>query len=208
MICTSIIERNIDKCIKILKQCEMAELRLDRIQPEPNAVKQLMSLKIPVIATCRAGIYNDDKRLELLTIAVQNGAAYIDIELESNEHYKKQLIDLARSCNCKIIISYHNYNETPDVCTLKSIVAQAGTFNPDFVKIATRALSIEDNYAILSLYETEKNLIAFTMGKLGKKSRIKSLQLGSPFIYASYTKKQQAAEGQFTMNELKKILER
>ena len=142
----------------------------------------------------------------MLIIAAKNGATYIDIELESDENYKKQLIDTARSCNCKIIISYHNFNETPDVDRLKSIVAQAKTFNPDFIKIVTKALVTDDNSRIFSLCETEKNLIAFTMGESGKESRIKSLKLGAPFIYAAYEQEQQSAEGQMTLNELKKIL--
>jgi 3-dehydroquinate dehydratase-1 len=184
----------------------MAELRLDKIQAETNEMRKLLALKIPLIATCRTGIYSDDKRLELLTFAAKNGAAYIDIELESDENYKKKLVDTARSNNCKIIISYHNFNETPDTGMLKNIIAQAKTSNPDFIKIVTHAQTINDNSIILSLYETEKKLIAFNMGKFGKKSRIKSLKLGSPFIYAAYRKKQQSAEGQMTVYELEKIL--
>jgi 3-dehydroquinate dehydratase type I len=186
----------------------MAELRLDMIQPEPDEIKKLLAFEIPVIATCRSGIYNDDKRLKMLIIAAKNGATYIDIEIESDENYKKQLIDVARSCNCKIIMSYHNFNETPDIETLKTIVTQTKTYNPDFIKIVTKALITDDNSKIFSLYETEKKLIAFTMGELGKKSRIKSLQLGAPFIYAAYKKGQQSAEGQITLNALKKILQK
>ncbi|MDR2293509.1 MAG: type I 3-dehydroquinate dehydratase [Prevotellaceae bacterium] len=206
MICVSIIEQNIEKCIEILQKCEMAELRLDKIQPEPNEIKKLVTFKIPVIATCRTGIYDDCKRLELLTVAAKNGAKYIDIELESEENYKKKLGDIARSCNCKIIISYHNFNETPDIDILKNIIAQAKTFKPDFIKIATRALTIDDNSKILSLYKTEKRLIAFAMGELGKESRIKSLEFGAPFIYAACEKRRQSAEGQMTVDEIRKIL--
>jgi 3-dehydroquinate dehydratase type I len=185
----------------------MAELRLDKIQPEPNELKKLLSFKIPVIATCRAGFYNDDKRLELLTIAVKNGATYIDIESESDENYRKTLIDVANLYNCKIIISYHNFDETPDIDILKNIVKQAETFNPAFIKIVTQAQTIDDNSKILSLYKIEKRLIAFAMGELGKESRIESLLLGAPFIYAAYDNGQESAEGQITMNELKKILQ-
>jgi 3-dehydroquinate dehydratase type I len=184
----------------------MAELRLDKMQFESNELKKLLTFKIPLIATCRTGIYNDDKRLELLTFMAKNGATYIDVELESDENYKKKLVDTARSYNCKIIMSYHNFNETPDADTLKNIIAKAKAANPDFIKIVTQALTVNDNSIILSLYKTEKKLIAFSMGKLGKESRIKSLKLGSPFIYAAYSKKQQSAEGQMTVNKLKKIL--
>ncbi|MDR1552585.1 MAG: type I 3-dehydroquinate dehydratase [Prevotellaceae bacterium] len=207
MICVSIIEQNIEKCIKILEQCEMAELRLDKIQPEPDEIERLLSFKIPVIVTCRAGFYNDDKRLELLTAAAKNGATYIDIELESDENYRKTLIDIAFSYNCKIIISYHNFNETPDVNILENIIRRAQTFNPAFIKIVTQAQTIDDNSKILSLYKIEKRLIAFAMGELGKDSRIESLLLGAPFIYTAYDIGQESAEGQITMNELKKILQ-
>ncbi|MDR0754840.1 MAG: type I 3-dehydroquinate dehydratase [Prevotellaceae bacterium] len=206
MICVSIIEQDIKKCISILQKCEMAELRLDKIKPEPNEIKKLLMFEIPLIATCRTGIYNDDERLKLLTVAAKNGATYIDIELESDENYRKKLIDVARSFNRKIIISYHNFNETPDIDILKNIISQAGIFNPDFIKIVTRAQKIDDISIILSLYETEKRLIAFSMGELGKKTRIKSLELGAPFIYAACEEGRQSAEGQMTVEELNKIL--
>ncbi|MDR0420207.1 MAG: type I 3-dehydroquinate dehydratase, partial [Prevotellaceae bacterium] len=131
MICVSIIEQNIEKCIEILKKCEMAELRLDKIQPNSVELQKLLAFNIPIIATCREGVYSDDERMELLTAAVKNGASHIDIELESNENYRKTLISTAHFYNCKIIISYHNFHETPDVDTLKNIVVHAKTFNPD-----------------------------------------------------------------------------
>jgi 3-dehydroquinate dehydratase type I len=191
----------------MLKKCEMAELRLDKIQPEISEIKKLLAFKIPVIATCRKGIYNDDNRLKMLTVAAENGATYIDIEIESDKTYSKKLIDVAHCNNCKIIISYHNFNETPDIIALKNIIEQAKTFNPDFIKIVTKALAIEDNSTVLSLYETEKKLIAFAMGEYGKKSRRKSFELGAPFIYAAYEKGCESAEGQMTMDEIKKKLQ-
>ncbi|MDR3226142.1 MAG: type I 3-dehydroquinate dehydratase [Prevotellaceae bacterium] len=207
MICISIIEQNIEKCVEILEKCEMAELRFDKIQPKTEEISKLLQFKIPVIATCRKGIYNDCQRLKILTIAAENKATYMDIELESDKNYREKLIDIAHSNKCKIIISYHNFNETPDIATLKNIEEQAKTYNPDFIKIVTTAQKTEDNLQILSLYEKEKNLIAFAMGELGKHSRIESFKLGSPFIYAAYKREQKSADGQMTMDEIKKILQ-
>ncbi|MDR1198970.1 MAG: type I 3-dehydroquinate dehydratase [Prevotellaceae bacterium] len=206
MICVSIIEQDIDKCIEILKQCEMAELRLDKIQPGIPELKKLLAFDIPIIATCRAGIYDNDKRLELLTAAIKNGAGYVDIELESDENYRKMLINAADYYNCKIIISYHNFNETPDIDTLKNIVARAKALNPDLIKIVTYAQTADDNSTVLSLYQNESQIVAFAMGESGKESRIRSLMLGSPFIYAACEKGCESAAGQMTVDELKKIL--
>ena len=206
MVCVSIIESKIDKCIEILQQCEMAELRLDKIQPKLSEIQKLLKFDIPIIATCRSEKYNDEQRFEILKIAAKNGAAYIDIEIESTEDYCEKLKEIARKNNCKIIISYHNFEKTPDINELKNIIEQAKKHNADLIKIVTTAQTNNDVIRLLSLYETEKNIIAFAMGELGKSSRIESFKLGAPFIYAAFEEGQESAAGQMSMLQVNEIL--
>ena len=73
------------------------------------------------------------------------------------------------------------------------------------IKIVTMAKSINDGSRILSLYNNSKNvkLIAFSMGNLGKMSRLLCLLLGSPYTYVSLGKP--IAPGQFSLDEVKSI---
>ena len=73
------------------------------------------------------------------------------------------------------------------------------------IKIVTMAKSINDGSRILSLYSNAKNvkLIAFSMGNLGKISRLLCLLLGSPYTYVSLNRS--VAPGQFSLDEVKSI---
>ena len=207
MICVSIVEKNIDKCLEILKKCEMAELRFDRILPKKSEIKRLLTFKIPIIATCRNGFYNDEQRLEILTEAIKNGATYVDIEIDSTEEYLQKLIVIANCYNCKIIISYHNFIETPDENFLERIIIEAEKYNPYLIKIVTIARTLADVERVIFLQQQKKKIIAFAMGEHGKISRLLSYDCGAPFIYAAYTHDSKSAEGQLTVDEIKKFFE-
>ncbi len=75
----------------------------------------------------------------------------------------------------------------------------------NYIKIVTMAKSINDASLVLSLYNDNKNtqLIAFSMGKHGRMSRILCLLLGSPYTYVSLGKP--IAPGQFSIDEVKEI---
>ena len=207
MICVSTIEKNIDKCLKILGQCEMAELRFDCIKPEISEIKKLLSVQIPIIATCRSGFYSDEQRFEILAEAIKNGATYIDIEIESTAEYRRKLTAIANSSNCKIIISYHNFNETPEENVLKEVIAKAKKHKPDLIKIVTTAQTLADAGKVVELQQRNKKIIAFVMGKYGKNSRLMSYEYGAPFIYAAHTHNSKSAEGQLTVDEIKKLFD-
>ena len=207
MICVSIIEKNIDRCLEILGKCEMAELRFDKIQPEISEIKKLLSVEIPIIVTCRSGLYSNEQRFEMLSEAIKNGAAYVDIEIDATEEYRENLIDIANRNNCKVIISYHNFIETPSENVLKKIIEQAEKSNPDLIKIVTTAQSSDVNDVLIALQKQNKKVIAFAMGEHGKISRLQSYNFGSPFIYAAYSQHSKSAEGQLTVDEIKKFFE-
>jgi len=207
MICVCIIEKNIDKCLEILKKCEMAELRFDCIQPKISQIKELLSVKIPIIVTCRSGFYNNEQRFEILSEAIKNGATYVDIEIDSPEEYRQKLIDIANCNGCKIIVSYHNFSETPKHKVLQNIITQAQTYNPDLIKIVTTAQNLTEVRMLTNLQKRNEKVIAFAMGKHGAISRIISYDADAPFIYAAHTHDSIAAEGQLTVDDIKKIFD-
>ncbi len=72
------------------------------------------------------------------------------------------------------------------------------------VKIVTTARSIADPISVMSLYRAKGvNLIAFTMGEVGRVSRILCMQFGSPYTYVSLGKP--VAPGQFSLAEVKSM---
>ena len=142
----------------------------------------------------------------LLSTAISNGADYVDLDLNDDAGLKKEIIALAEEHNCKVIISYHNYEETPDKEELLKIIDTCYAEGADIAKIATTANSLHDSARILGLYETDKPLAALAMGEKGKITRVSILGLGSLFSFAAVSEETKTAPGQLTVDEMSVFL--
>lgn len=208
MICVAISEKNLDKCLATLSLVELAEIRIDLTGFGPDEVKTVCSHPTPVVATCRADTMSSEKQLELLTIAIVSGAKYVDIELEAGRKQIRNIIRIARRHNCRVIISYHNYRETPPVRKLIHIIRKCYSMGADVAKVATLARSQADSARILSLYGYEKPLIALGMGTAGMITRIMAPLLGGEFTFASMDEGDETAPGQIKYSEMREILDK
>jgi shikimate kinase len=161
----------------------MVELRLDLI-PNPDIPSLLKESGLPVIAT-------DKKNTENLLESIELGCDFVDIEIDSLEN---SLVKKARSKECKIIASLHNYEKTPtDFPSAKA----------DFLKIATKINCVQDSKNLLSLLNSRKNLIVIGLGELGVFTRIIAPLLGSYLTYAYV--KERTGEGQLSVKTMVEI---
>jgi 3-dehydroquinate dehydratase len=105
MICISIADVTIDEAINIIESNELTEVRLDRLVFNKDDISKLFSSKNNTIATYRPmdGV-TESERKERLIAAINAGAKYVDIEVESSDDFKNDIIDTAKSKNCKIIV--------------------------------------------------------------------------------------------------------
>lgn len=206
-ICVSVAGNTLSEIKAVLTKYDFAEIRLDLCNIDNNEIQQLFATQNKqFIATCRQGKYTVNERLQRLTTAIQSGAAYVDIEADEPEDYQNQLIDTAKRMGCKIIMSHHNFENTPDSCELDKIIAKCRSFGADIVKMVTTANSATDNAKILSLYTKHNNIIAFCMGNIGQITRLACLYLGAPFTYAAVTKNKQLASGQLDAQTLQNLI--
>ncbi len=115
----------------------------------------------------------------------------------------KNLRNYLKNAETDILVSWHNFKQTPSISTLKKKLLQMKKFSNN-IKIVTMAKSIYDASKILSLYNNnDVKLIAFSMGDYGRISRLLCLLLGSPYTYTSLGKP--IAPGQFNVDEIKSI---
>ena len=206
MICVSVIEKEIAKIISVAHSAEMAEIRIDLCGLDEKSVADVFSqISVPTIATCRPEFCNDVKRAKLLKTAILSGATYVDVEIESQENFKKELLNFAHEKGSKCIISYHNYEETPPRQKLQEIIDTCFLQGADVAKIATMARSKRDAARVLSLYESNDNIVALAMGEEGKISRVACLYLGSPFSFAAIDETHASANGQLTVAQMKEL---
>ena len=176
---------------------EIVEFRVDKLEERTSpaeAKKWLGRFATKSIITVRSkgegGGFtgSEEQRLKLISgLAAGLKPAYFDVELataKANPRWFNRLTS-APSRPDRIIVSWHDFSHTPDFQTLSGVRKEAME-RGDIAKIVTMAKSPEDNLTLLMLYQEEADdLVAFCMGQDGMASRILSLQLGSPVVYAS-----------------------
>ena len=204
--CVTLSENNFAACYQAAKDTKLAELRLDLIHFSDLELKQLFALKTKFIATYRSEEKNDTEKKDLLKKVIDLGTDYIDIEIDSDTDFQKDMLKYAKKRNCQIIISYHNFTTTPALSELQKIIDAGRKFNPWKIKVVTMADTEQDIATVLSLYRNNTNLIAFCMGEKGKISRLASLFLGAEFTYVSQEQGKETAPGQFDKATIEKLV--
>ena len=202
MICVAISDKNPEKCIEILGKVEMAEIRLDLTEYTDEDTKKVFSTSTRCIATCRPDKMGLDKQYEMLKIAMEAGAAYVDIEIEAPKEQQEKLIKVAKANNTRIIISYHNYDKTPSIDELLKIVKDCYSMGADIAKVAVQANSQKDTAKVMALYSADKPVVALAMGEFGKISRLIAPMLGAEFTFASTDEGVGTAPGQITYSKM------
>lgn len=222
MICTTIQNRTLEEIMNLLESSEpriqMAEIRLDRCPLSIEEIEYLFSSSdTPLVATCRVvddGNGTWEEAEEKLTAAVEAGAAFLDLEIEAPKEIGKRLRRACTEYGTTMIRSSHFFAGTPSDDVLRNTVEKCRKFGGEIVKIAAMATSEEDVARVLALYssiastnsaaETQRpvELVAFSMGEIGKVSRLDCLKLGSPFTYAALNENEAAAPGQWCYSEM------
>src|SRR3989338_2012113 len=153
MLCIPITADTNEKALQDVQEtsqlADVIEIRLDYIA-NPDLEMLLRHRPKPIIATCRltreGGGFDgpEEVRIKLLEQAVELGAEFVGIENDSIQQLQKR-------GKAKVIISYHNFKETP--ANLKEIYARLSNSTADIVKIVTTAKDITDNLKIFQLLE-------------------------------------------------------
>lgn len=201
-ICLSIGGLDFDSVVKHLKGAAMAEIRMDLLNFTNEQFISIFAHHRNLIATFRAKTCTP-RAVELYKLAIDAGCAYVDIDV--GDVAMQQVVDYARSRGCLVVLSYHNFDHTPDVDFLKATITKMEQLDADIVKLACMANSDSDCQRMLSLYGSRTNLVAFCMGAMGGITRLKALQLGAPFTYASIAGRPTAA-GQLTVPEIEAFM--
>ncbi len=204
MYCVSIGIKDYKKAMEVIGEYEMAEIRLDLCDFDRRQVKEIFSSHDNLIATYRKGEETLEYRDSIIKTAVAYGAAWLDLDMDYNDDgYISGLKDFCSGYNTKLILSVHNYNETPPIEKIKAYIQKANNLNADLIKLVFYSNSEADNERVLSLYKENTDIIAFNMGELGMVTRVASIELGAPFTYVGLDG-ETTAPGQMTISQIKK----
>ena len=215
--CASIAEKTPKRLkqtlTKALKQADYAEIRFDFLNPNlvPDALQQIKKDLRKCVCTLRpvseGGKFEggEKNRISIIKLIAEYNPFLLDVELNTLSK-NKNLRRYLKNTGTDILVSWHNFKQTPSNSALKKKLTQMKKISNN-IKIVTMAKSINDATQVLSLYKNNNTkLIAFSMGNYGRISRILCLFLGSPYTYASLGKP--IAPGQFSVDEVKSIFAR
>lgn len=148
-----------------------------------------------------------EKRQKFITL-LSKFNVYLDLDFLTQHEELEFLI--SKAGKIKLILSYHNYKETPKLDFLGNLLNKMKRYNPNMYKIATFCQKESDALILLSfiliLKEQKLNYIILGMGKNGLISRIIGPLWGSQISFAPKDIKDKSALGQLTKDQLEKIL--
>jgi len=187
------------------KGVDLLEVRVDLIDKTLDCIVQCLgdlkkAVGLPVIGTVRENERTKKDRAAIFTAILP----YIDcIDIELGASIAAQVQAQAKTAGITIIVSGHDFDNTPDNKVLQSIVVRALSQGADIVKVVTTANSEDDAWRLLRFAKSCKApIVAFAMGEAGAFSRVKACEYGSLFTYGYIT--EAVAPGQLSAEELVK----
>ncbi|MBN1444968.1 MAG: type I 3-dehydroquinate dehydratase [Candidatus Omnitrophica bacterium] len=144
----------------------------------------------------------EKKRLEIYKKII-DCVDYVDVEIRSA--IAGEVIKRAKKRKKKVILSYHNFSKTPSLQTLKKVFGEGRKLRPDIIKVATRARSENDLFALISLTRRHADKFPLVVIPMGVPAcgRLAPLYFGSLFTYISIEKK--TAPGQISHEDLRSL---
>lgn len=118
---------------------------------------------------------------------------YLDVELSE--------VDIPVPTGCTRIISYHNYDETPALPQLRTVLQTLLAHKPDIVKIATLARSYADIVTLERLRESMPATQRHVLLAMGDKANVQRLlsPLRNTLTYTYIDEGEAAASGQLPL---------
>jgi 3-dehydroquinate dehydratase/shikimate dehydrogenase len=183
---------------------DIVEIRADFIR-DLDVPRLLKNKPCPILFTLRSrqegGGFSGAERQRLVTLieAVRCGADWIDVEFSAD--WQTVLNAVGRN---RVILSYHNFDETP--ASLSTKVDDMSRAGAGTLKVATTANRLSDNLTIATTLAhaaaRKIDLCALAMGPRGVPSRVLGGIWGAWMTFASLPGGKPTADGQVPADEL------
>src|SRR5262249_34941895 len=149
MICISINQESrrlaLVDMLNAARQCDLLEIRLDRLGKAPELGELMANKPKPVIMCCRraqdGGNWDgsEAERLAILRQCIISKAEYVEIELDVADQIR-------RFPPSQRVISYTNLQETPE--DIADIYDEMRTKSPDVIKLVTLTRTPEEAWPL------------------------------------------------------------
>ncbi len=206
-----IFQNEIKNVIKVANDCirkgaDILEFRIDALEnPNFEDIKYAVEeINFPMIITNRiqseGGSFkgSEQQRVELLK-KCSDLVEYIDVELQTDDEYINQI----NQGTAKTIISYHDFDKTPELDEIYYIVEKEKQLG-DIAKVAFMPNNLDDTLKILAILSHYDDTIAISMSELGSYTRVMASKFNSPITFAAG--RDVTASGQIDIETMKALL--
>ncbi|MEM1294362.1 MAG: type I 3-dehydroquinate dehydratase [Verrucomicrobiota bacterium] len=192
---------------------DVAEFRLDNLIEDVDQAEEVAkSCELPILITARnprEGGVNDLPEGERLKVLLRflPLAKLVDLEIQTLESSKpaRNLLREAQQSGVLVLGSFHDFDQTPPISTLRETLLKGADLGVDAPKLALFLDSMENLFALSEL--VQKSLFpvsAMGMGPLGKLSRLVLAKAGSALNYGYF--REPNAPGQWSAETLKGLI--
>ncbi len=217
MFCISLAETTYKDLYEKIKEAshytKLFELRVDYLNEiDFKQLEEVLKLPFKFVFTFRGhkegGVkkVSDKFRLDGILWALDQKFYLVDVEWSL---FKKFYSQFKEKDLTRILVSYHNFQNTPSHQFLAKILEEMKKKEIKKAKIVCMCKNLEDSFRLLDLIFLAKKkgieLISFGMGEKFKFSRILSLFCGAPFTYVAFSKNKKLAPGQFDIKSAQRI---
>ncbi|TCM61184.1 3-dehydroquinate dehydratase [Acinetobacter calcoaceticus] len=203
---------------------DLAEFRIDlldfaddniRVMALGHELNRILEHK-PLIATIRTA--NEGGQLKITDQAYEKiYSAYLqqpfmqllDIEMYRAPASVEKLTQLAHQNNVLVIMSNHDFNQTPSQAEIEQRLYQQDQMGADILKIAVMPKRQQDVLTLMNAtanvrQNSNKPLLTMSMGQLGTISRVATANIGGSLSFGMIG--EASAPGQIDVKQLKHIL--
>ena len=202
---------------------DIIELRIDLLKDEERRIDKVkefvLMLTMPVVITNRkkeeGGSFTgtEEERIAMLSSILDTAEVdAVDLEFSSRTAGKTAVIEKANSRHIPVIFSFHDFNGMPSRSELLMIIARMYEEGGSIAKIAVTPHTLSDALLLLDLtheLSREGKLLAtIGMGPVGRHLRVIAPLYGSVLTYGFLEGEEEVAPGQFSVEELRSMLDR
>lgn len=204
---------------------DLIEWRVDffeNVMETQNVLKMIEDIRtltdLPLLFTIRSAHeggeeiqLSESEKIELMvTVCQEADIQYIDYETKNDAVDIEKLSKAAKGKAIKLILSYHNFKQTPDDTFLHETANEAVAKGADIVKFALMPQTKADVYQVLTFTQNLKErldipIITMSMGELGALTRVIGWAYGSMLSFAVGVAS--SAPGQVSAVKLKQVIQ-
>jgi 3-dehydroquinate dehydratase-1 len=198
------------------EDADAIEFRLDLAKEPLDALSEYYG-DLPIIATNRiewegGAAADTPERLETLCVAAEHPMVEaIDVELAAIAAGNGlETVEHARENGVSVIVSIHDFEETPAGTEMKRLLSQAVEYG-DIGKLAVTAETLDDVLQLVAVTRSrtqdDEQMATIAMGAVGRHSRVVAPLYGSRIGYAPVDPSDATAPGQYDLATLREMVD-